>query len=343
MNQPLPASLSQRLNVLRGLSAWLVLLSHAYVFFLHPQLESPALKSAFSHIAAHAVMLFFVVSGFFITLSLLYHSRGSHFNFKGFLQRRVSRLLPPLYFSIALTLCVAWWLNTPIEWENILASALFLQGLWPGTEAPNSNPPLWSLSYEVFYYIMAMLFVAAHKRKQTIIAVPAVMCLGYFVWEEYIALLMGALVWAAGALYALIQRAHWQGLPSGFLGSKLFCLSVCGLWVLGWQSNSPLMEPRFAFGLAIATLLTFWQPPKKPLTHGLIRSLEGAAKYAYTLYVIHWPLFVLWRELTFYQMPWPWSVANGLLACLFVAYLAKKLSVRLEPSMHQQGLNPAFS
>ncbi len=110
-----------------------------------------------------AVSYFFVLSGF-----VLYTShQEKHINYREFMIRRIARIVPLYLF--ALLLCASLPLLLPIGSvpENItrqfLYSALFLQAFIPNY-ALILNAPGWSLSVEMFFYVLFPLFMLM-KRK----------------------------------------------------------------------------------------------------------------------------------------------------------------------------------
>jgi peptidoglycan/LPS O-acetylase OafA/YrhL len=130
------------------------------------QIYDPAAHPAYGWLAYAAVLGFFAISGFVIAKSLKAH------DWRQFAIRRADRLLPPFLFSVAL--CAVLWALAPLVFttsshalngtaraafsmDGLLPTLLFLNGFAGPTL--DSNGPLWSLSYEVWYYAIAALAV----------------------------------------------------------------------------------------------------------------------------------------------------------------------------------------
>ena len=151
-------------NLLRILAAIGVLISHAYPISLGPDAAEPlSAQLGGITLGTVSVMIFFSISGFFITRS--FAARAS---LARFLQARCLRLFPALIVVSAVTVLVAgFWLTTApqtVFWaavpEYVLRNiTLFsLNYDLPGVFAANLYGPaingsLWTLSYEVLCYL----------------------------------------------------------------------------------------------------------------------------------------------------------------------------------------------
>ncbi len=115
-----------------------------------------------------AVGYFFVLSGFV----MMWTYRESTFTYGGFLKRRVARIVPLYLF--ALVLAVIFHLynyainDVALESHfktKILLNATFLQTYFPGN-ALSINSPAWSLSVEMFFYLLFPLLLVMAKRNK---------------------------------------------------------------------------------------------------------------------------------------------------------------------------------
>lgn len=121
------------------------------------------------------VDVFFVISGFVITLSVLREvSRTGRFNIVGFYLRRARRLLPALSVAVSVTLLLSIFLLSPFGTQRVAA----ITGLGAATLSSNlvmpivsrgyftvgaqHNPLLhmWSLSFEEQFYLFFPFLVA---------------------------------------------------------------------------------------------------------------------------------------------------------------------------------------
>jgi peptidoglycan/LPS O-acetylase OafA/YrhL len=166
----------------RGSAAIAVLIGHGFQIF------DPNPWPIWGAFSAAAVMVFFVLSGYFIHKSLASNlAKGTPV---AFVAARVNRLLPPLVFSLGLT--VALWVIAPAVFasgsraylEPTARAEFSLTGLLPtavminGFAGPTlaANGPLWSLTFEVWYYALAFIF--ALGRRGVAAAIFALLAVG---------------------------------------------------------------------------------------------------------------------------------------------------------------------
>jgi peptidoglycan/LPS O-acetylase OafA/YrhL len=179
----------QRIKILdsmRGLAAAIVVFHHVYTRFsyLYIRSEHPLLHRLLgfiSYLNVEAVLFFFVLSGFSIRLSLKKGLPVTKELFNEYVYRRLKRILPLYYFAIIFTLLCGWvtrdvLVNPDFTIKNLLGNIFFLQcpkiykGNW---FAPyGDNGPLWSLSFEMFYYfffpVFILLMLNIFKKMRTI-------------------------------------------------------------------------------------------------------------------------------------------------------------------------------
>jgi peptidoglycan/LPS O-acetylase OafA/YrhL len=119
--------------------------------------------SAFKYLSAHYfVIIFFVLSGFFITMS----ANRPSLTFKNFLIARLGRLysvlIPALIFSY---LCTAFLKlgnfvppnsinNDSNLFARFILNVTFLTQSWSFCATPPLNTPFWSVDYEFMYYLL---------------------------------------------------------------------------------------------------------------------------------------------------------------------------------------------
>ncbi|WP_245974675.1 acyltransferase family protein [Thermomonospora umbrina] len=154
------------LDALRGLAALAVALHHAAYHY------TPALRreiTAWFDPGLYGVMVFFLVSGYIIPASLE-RSRSPGRFWVG----RAFRIYPLLLVALAALLLIAATGVQPLRpavadpgWTAVLAHLTMLQDL---TAVPNALNVLWTLSYEMaFYLLVAALFaVGLHLRSAAI-------------------------------------------------------------------------------------------------------------------------------------------------------------------------------
>lgn len=310
----LPKEQSDYLDAWRGASAIAVLAGHSVQIF---QADPWPIWGAFS---TAAVMVFFVLSGFFIRKSLdscLARNAPLHFA-----AARVNRIIPPFIFSIALT--VALWAVAPVAFQSgsrefltpharpdfsleyLPSTLLFLNGFLGGTLS--SNGPLWSLSYEVWYYALALMFSLRGWR------LPAMLLAALLTWRSPGFAILGT-VWFLG--FTLPPLPKWLvAMPLAALPFFLFDPELPTI-ALGWQ---------VAVGVGFAAHLA--NLPDRPPNLLIQRS----ASFSYTLYVVHFPLLLF----AYGSIGVNWFVPFAIL--IFAAVVGPPIErIKLIPSSKSQG------
>jgi peptidoglycan/LPS O-acetylase OafA/YrhL len=168
-----PTKLNRQIHGLRGFSALAVFVYHIYGMstLLHfwPAVLLPA--SRFFDAGRHGVEIFFIISGYLITASLIRHQSA-----KKFLIDRCIRIYPVflvihlLVFGIGPVIGYKWMAGiSAAHWlKAFVSNALFLPGIFA---LPIAQMNAWSLSYEAaFYLFSAGVFVAACITRRWLVA-----------------------------------------------------------------------------------------------------------------------------------------------------------------------------
>lgn len=157
-----------RFDILRLVAAWLVLFSHCYPLGGRPQNEPLASTLGIDTLGGVGVAIFFVLSGYLVTVSL---ERSP--SLREFARRRALRIYPGLVAICLLCVLVLGPLLTTLPqavywrhgmtWDYLkTASAWLVKYPLPGVFADNPAPhaingSLWSLPYEIRCYIVLAL------------------------------------------------------------------------------------------------------------------------------------------------------------------------------------------
>jgi peptidoglycan/LPS O-acetylase OafA/YrhL len=341
------------LDAIRGVAAVLVLLSHwrlaFFIDFTQVQSDRALLYPLYILCGAgrQAVVLFFVLSGYFISGSVLRSFQRNDWSWAQYSAHRLVRLWIVLLPALILGAC----------WDHL---GIYLQqapGLYSGVTNPDmtpdvrhavtlrafagnaaftqtilvppfgSNGPLWSLANEFWYYALFPLGVCivlrfAKAPVQTVICSTA-LCIIVGCLTNYI--LLAFPVWLLGALLHAVPRrptAPWQRVIAAAAYAFVFFListldfkgnverTIWGDWVLGVAT----------FGL-IWVLLGAVQEAGQTVVNRLSRS---AAQFSYTLYVTHMPILIFVVGLMANDTRWIPGAKTGVLAlgvlALIVAY-----------------------
>ena len=299
----LAGSTSRALDVARLAAAAVVLVFHADGLWITAH---PALHAALGKASHAAVVVFFVISGYVIAYSAGARNRGA----RHYAVARLSRLYSVLAPALLLTALVeaevratdpavaARYVHAP-SWVRYLLSAVFgsESGWW--SAAPPINSPLWSLSYEFWYYVLFGLWLSRRtvRRWRWWLALAALVA-----GPEILLLLP---VWLLGVAARNLSRpALGHGL-GGLLAGGL--LALAGLAVAGlpaWPGavgDRPLVMAgqfltEWVVGLLFAAAIWLLPAGRSVPASAGPGYLRRAADLSFPLYVLHFPL-LLWRTL----------------------------------------------
>ena len=294
-------ALSLYLDALRFAAAFVVFLSH---YSTHA-FSGGVLWQAQPY-GRTAVLVFFVLSG--VIIAWVTENREAtlpEFAISRF-ARIYSVVLPALAVTAALEIITPPGSGTSgpdSHGVRFAASLLFLGESWKLDLSPHSNPPFWSLNYEVWYYVLfgALIFLRGRIR-QAVIAISAVIAgpkilLLFPVW------LIGVAAW------------RWRSRIPEALGPVLMvtavvaflALEIAGGEKMFWSTHTPwLVDQYSAYDYIIGILVALFilglararLPQPSPRLSMAIRWLAGTT---FGLYLLHYPLL----RFTADTLAWP--------------------------------------
>lgn len=287
-------------NLIRFLAALAVIFSHATPVSLGDASVEP-LKAATGYtLGDHAVNVFFVLSGFLVTKSLL-----TRRNLIAYGAARIARLLPGLFVAALVTAFVIGpvvtsyslsdYFSVPGVWSyTLLISTLVtdpLNILLPGVFANLPEPfmintPLWTIRYEVMAYgallLAALAGAFASKRHFAVVFIIAIIGFGAYLllhpWhpgstavDHMVRLGFTFLLGAA----AYMLRDHL----------RLSLVSVVVMLAFTWLLADTALYRGALFVFTAAAVLWFAQTPG-----GIVRHFNRLGDYSYGLYIYGWPV-----------------------------------------------------
>jgi peptidoglycan/LPS O-acetylase OafA/YrhL len=252
--RPAPEAAGRRtrlawLDVLRGLAALAVVFDHiSYYVLQHVR-----------HLVYHwfdpgnyGVFVFFIISGYIVPASL--ERKGS---VRTFWVSRLFRLYPLYLLAVGIAVALYFAHLGPIRGENsdpatsALSQLLMMSNVLQGKNLPNV---VWSLSYEmIFYLLLTALFIArVHKRSSwyalgfaaAAVAIGGLLPQAFFthnVATPRLIALVADLVVLAGLAFAVVLRG-----TSRLLGAALAAVVAIALlafnssWIWPWEALSIL-------------------------------------------------------------------------------------------------------
>ena len=316
------------LDALRGIAALIVVWHHIFVLFPEPmaQLEqfsgsAYTLANTLSNQNHNAVLCFFVLSGFSIRLSLRGSALETKKGFGHYAWRRAIRILPLYWFALAWTFAFGIMTSTTglpsFSFQTLAGNLTFLQtsahasGRW--FVPYGQNGPLWSLSYEVFYYLLLPALLVVSRWAQRRQPSADVMLIVSFVLS-LIALALNWLspnpftnflslwhVWMLGYYLAdtwTNQSTPWLVPVSGVILIALFA----ALGLLGQRSDTleSLRNGAIIASLGAATIFVQSRFSFNLLSlAGVVLSkvFKRIGHGSYALYLLHYPLLLSFAKL----------------------------------------------
>jgi peptidoglycan/LPS O-acetylase OafA/YrhL len=326
------SSASLLFDLLRGCAALIVVIEHwRNLFFIDFQqlsayralLAVPYVLSGAGH---QAVVVFFLLSGFFIGGSVFSAVKRSQWQWSDYLLRRFVRLW--IVLIPALLLCAGWdWLGMHVghaaalyhgdvanhlvgNIQPLLAPHIFFANLFflqvILTPTFGSDGALWSLAFEFWYYILFPLGFFALRRKtglrQRILCIALFLAAAFFV-RGYV--LSYFPIWLAGAALLRVPPPRLSKNTAGRLRIAAFLVYVpvfFGLakldrWSLGLRDY---ILAAFTFGFLWILLSA-----KESIKPGVsASSVRGLARFSYSLYALHTPLLVFLTSLMVGDSRW---------------------------------------
>jgi len=326
---------SAYLDTLRALAAMAVLFDHwralFYVGFadVSPQLRNVAVRSlyfltAFGH---QAVMAFFVLSGFFISSSVVRARQRGTWRWRDYAIDRAVRLylvlLPGLllgalwdftgshYFDHAgiysqpLPAFGYGIADQRLNLSSFFGCLLFLQTRF--TSVFGSNYPLWSLFSEFWYYVLFPVLVAAaiaaKRRSVTLAAWLGLAIVTVWILNRS---MPGFVVWLAGSAVAVAPCAFGSGKLRSLRVSLYILLTSALAGICLWAARASQSWYGADIPLGLSFALVTYGIVHVPGTPGnaAIRLARTFAGFSFSLYVLHFPLLLFIRAALLPAMRW---------------------------------------
>lgn len=310
---------SSILDLLRFLSALTVFLFHFYV-------PLPGYQ---------AVMVFFVLSGYFISSSVLKAIAENRWSWSDYLLKRVTRLWIVLLPALFLTYIFAKMqlglfgedLSPPnlkvsnyISWELFFSNLFFMQGILV-KGAFGLNGPLWSLTYEFWYYLLfpcIVLIFRSNKKGKKFFYLLVSIVISIFVGQK----IMGYFViWLLGAIIPLIKSLNLEKTYLRFI--ILLFSTLLAIASLHYEAGSSFfldLRVGITFTFLIYLIISFFNNHTSSIKYNIPKHLAGSS---YTLYLTHYPLanFILtWRMSPLWPFEGNSLIIKATLAILVFGY-----------------------
>jgi peptidoglycan/LPS O-acetylase OafA/YrhL len=303
-----------------------------------------------------AVVVFFVLSGYFVGGSVMRSFRHGRFTWRAYLTDRMTRLwivlIPALfatlfwdvggirwgeqvyYLGIEGNLALQRDVTTNLEASVFLCNAVFLQTI--ACPSYGSNGPLWSLANEFWYYLWAPVLLSfvlliRHAKENFrlgftfgALVVMSVLMITSMAWAPE--LLPGFVVWLFGA--AIAWTDHYRPVRSMPRGAVILALAaLCGLLVLARMGR--LSDVFLGLGFSVFILVLLWSGGWPASSNRIVSRVLAIgpilSNFSYSLYLTHFPLALFITSVTVrarseYSLPGLLVFALLSIACYVYAY-----------------------
>lgn len=332
----------------RVVAAIFVLLVHARVEILTPYSLLPAESQtlitkaffALCSLGTDGVIVFFVLSGFLVggrNIEKMVRGNGSAMLFA---VNRMCRIFPPLILALLFSTMQKFITGDPVDGLNIIGNLLCLQGIAASPEMP----VLWTITYEMFFYLLVLSLFLLMKHTTIIggilllfLAGLGAMNLRIFFWFPII----------SGTLFYLC-RERINGKKYMTWGSFILGLMALAGEKLSNDSSAVRVLPDYVSYEAVIwfeslcwTVVLVSMSMKQPIGK-FASSIESVgvklSKYSYSLFLCHYPVLRLCRYAIGHSLD---VNMKGIMAMLLVCvvccmvaigfyHLSEKHSQRLE-------------
>lgn len=217
------------LEAIRGFLALLVVCGH-----LVSKLESIRMKqnhtiNFFTVWGRECVFMFFILSGVVIHYSYIKQKRSPVL----FLKQRFLRLHPTIFLAILLSALVEIFVLDHQLTANIITGNLVPYSTMNAYLAPllwDTNPPIWSLTFELFFYIIFALLIIRKKEINN----------------------TALLIWLLSGFVSIYYYYHPFGSP--ILNHFVLMLAFSPIWIIGFYIFKYKDKLNSNFRLAIMAL-----------------------------------------------------------------------------------------
>ncbi|MCP2730429.1 acyltransferase family protein [Limnofasciculus baicalensis] len=304
MSKPLHLN---KLDAIRGFAAMYVLLYH---LVSHLDFIPKSIKTIFFSFGQEAVMLFFLLSGFVIYLSIY---KNPHITFKSYFIKRFRRIYSPFIVSILLAIAIAYFngnLLKSFSWSELAGNLLMLQDFAEVKPGNWVNPfmdnlPLWSLSYEWWFY---MMFYPIYKGLgKTPYCIYFVLGLSVIAYGSYLLVPNHAsfvvsyfIIWWSGVEAARVfirdGRFTYRNIQPIFF-SLLFMTVVTAIPILHEAKIRlgyfPFLTFRhFCISLLAVGIGLVWYRQKLFWFDNMLGWFTHVAPISYAVYIMHYPILM---------------------------------------------------
>jgi peptidoglycan/LPS O-acetylase OafA/YrhL len=294
------------------------------------------------------VDIFFVISGYLITGILFADLQRDDFSIARFYERRIRRIFPALYVTIAFTLTGATVLFSSVDLERLhdampwlaafVSNVYFMNhtGYFDAASEQNAILQTWSLAIEEQFYVVFPLALAlghryARPHLRSIVLAVALLSLAFSIAivdrdARTAFFSMPGRLWElmAGALLALgLFPSATSAIIRNWIAAIGAALVAASLVLL---TNDTPFPGANAVPVCLGTALMIWANTSGSTLVGKVLSLRPmvfVGLISYSLYLFHWPMLTFAR----YWLKADFTLVHALVV-LCAAFIAAAASWR---------------
>lgn len=341
----------KKLEAIRGFAACYVVVHHLFGFTELDSALSPIIRFPF-RFGQEAVILFFLLSGFVIYLSV--HNKQD-IKFRSYLTKRFRRIYPIAFISMLLSLAVVKFNGDAItsqDYVSLLGNLIMMQDLnnKPGNwfNVFLENHALWSLSYEWWFYVLFFpLYKNLPKHQSRIYLILLISILSWFsylVFPNHFSLIISYLiVWWSGLECAVVFIRD-KNFTYHSIKHILLCLLIMTLvstiplvdqFFNGSINYSVISYPivnfrHFAFAFVSVLVGLLWWKCKLLTFNFVFSPFQELAPISYGIYVIHFP--IIWLDTKASTSHLFFELWLKIVLILGIAYLLER---KLQPAINR--------
>jgi len=304
------------------------------------------------------VDVFFVISGYLITSILVSDLDGNRFSVARFYERRARRILPALFFTLAVTSIAAAILLLPPDYaafcRSLIASLSFVANIYFWLDAgyfaagADTKPllHLWSLAVEEQFYLgyPILLFVVFKYARRAVLPVLVLLLITSFAISVWTTMnrpgvafyLLPSRAWELllGAVVAVWPLRSPKGLTSDVLTAGGLALIAFGVASLDSDSSFPGLN---AASPCVGSALVIYAGKSSSVARFLLCSapIVWIGQISYSLYLFHWPAIVFAKYYLLRDLATPEKV---LLVVLLIGAASVSLIFLENPARRQAKL-----
>ena len=264
------------------------------------------------------VDVFFVISGYLITLILTHEIQSKRFSIARFYKKRVVRLAPAYFTVLSVVSIIAWQVMLPGEltqyFDSVMYATLLMANIYMRNEVGDyfsqsaEGIPLlhlWSLGVEeqfyIFWPLLLLLFVGKVSRKYTWAVITTLIVILLFYAQHkltqnaekaYYSMPVRAFELLIGALIGFLPQIK---LPKKLLQSLVWVSLIILFATAVYFDKQTPFPGAMALIPCLATALIIYLGQCSPSSNVLLsnRLSTWIGRISYPLYLWHWPIIVL--------------------------------------------------